>query len=643
MCWCLCAALAAQTPVIDSLEHVLASGELKKREKAELLKNLANAYSSVDTAKCRKYALETIKLSQSIGYKKMEASAYIALATIYYPNGDPEKFIKYNMEALKIAQANEGLELQEGIVQIYLGNHYLAADQYYLSHDHYKKAEKLLTKLNDKKRLTQLYRNLTLVFDQIHDDENIVYYANLLKEAAEGSGNYSETLLAELALATVKYRNNNAEALEPFLDLYQKSIPLNNIHTAMLATHCGELYMLLNRPREALYYLHRVNDKAQDFGNSSLRIQSAKKVFLAEAYAMLHQTDSAKYHLEKVQETPFIDYVDKPTIYRISSMLDADRGDYRSALENYKKFHHLSDSIAKSQKTTEIARMKNWHELEQKDNENYLLQQEQQKQQKLIRTLTGALMLIVILLALSVFLYRKTAEKNRELKQLHTVKDKLFSVVAHDLRSPMGALMSMLNLANENELDSETLTQLLKDISARVDDTYSLLDNLLHWSRSQMQGMTPAPVVFDAQDGSRAVTDSLQSIAAHKNIILNNRIAKQQIYADRDMFAVVVRNLTMNAIKYTPEVGEITLASELKDNMLIISVKDNGTGMTQEVQDKLFKLSETRSKRGTNNESGTGLGLVLCADFVKINGGDIWFTSVQDEGSTFYFSIRINK
>ena len=270
-----------------------------------------------------------------------------------------------------------------------------------------------------------------------------------------------------------------------------------------------------------------------------------------------------------------------------------------------------------------------------------ILQQENQKQHKLILILAGALVMILALLVLLLFLYRKTAEKNSELKKLHTVKDKLFSVIAHDLRSPMGNLMSVLKMAQEGVLDIEMKTQLLKNISSRVDDTYGLLDNLLHWSKSQMQGIVPAPVNFDVQEASRMVTDSLQHIAVNKNIILNNHIGQQQVYADQDMFTVVVRNLTMNAIKYTSAVGEITLASDVKDNMLVISVKDTGTGMTEEVQHKLFKLSEIRSQRGTDNESGTGLGLVLCADFVKINGGSIWFTSTQDEGSTFYFSIPI--
>jgi two-component system sensor histidine kinase/response regulator len=158
-----------------------------------------------------------------------------------------------------------------------------------------------------------------------------------------------------------------------------------------------------------------------------------------------------------------------------------------------------------------------------------------------------------------------------------------------------------------------------------------------------MQGMTPSPVAFDVQEVSRSVTDSLENIAANKNIYLGNHIEAQQVYADRDMFTVVVRNLTTNAIKYTSADGEIILASELNGNMLVISVKDTGTGMPPEVQETLFKLYETRSQQGTGKESGSGLGLVMCADFVRINGGKIWFTSVQGEGSTFYFSVPVMK
>jgi signal transduction histidine kinase len=130
-------------------------------------------------------------------------------------------------------------------------------------------------------------------------------------------------------------------------------------------------------------------------------------------------------------------------------------------------------------------------------------------------------------------------------------------------------------------------------------------------------------------------------MAANKQITLINHIEKQQVYVDRDMLTVLIRNLTTNALKFTHANGSVTLASELKGNMLIISVKDTGTGMPDNVRDQLFKFSQTESRRGTNNENGTGLGLVLCANFAKAIGGEIWFTTELDKGSTFFFSIPL--
>jgi len=254
-----------------------------------------------------------------------------------------------------------------------------------------------------------------------------------------------------------------------------------------------------------------------------------------------------------------------------------------------------------------------------------------------VRITIGVAAIILVLLLLSAYFYFKMIKNYRELQKLHDVKDKLFSVVAHELRSPLASLASLLKLTSADTIE----TDMLNSISKQVDEVFGLLDNLLRWAKSQMHGIVTSPVYFDVQDETRAVTDNLREVAADKMVTLNNHIEKQKIYCDRDMFSIVVRNLTNNAIKYTPAGGKITLNSELSDNMLVISVKDNGIGMPLEIQGNIFKHWETRSRQGTNNETGTGLGLVLSANFVTANGGRIWFDSKQGSGSTFFFTVPV--
>jgi len=568
-------------------------------EKAVLLQELSHEFLIADSAKCRIYALQALELAQNIGSKQMEGAAHKVLGDCYL-NKNP-----------------------------------------YFAHAHYKEAERLFLKLDDREYLFRVYHNFMLLFYMIDDMKNTTFYANkVLEMVAERENGEYEAFAAEFFIGMARFKDNEGqEALDYYLSMYRKAIRLNgSYYTQYIAWYCGKLYILQNRPREALQYLHLIR---KFFESDKANIMPENYASCAEAYAMLNQIDSAEYYIKKTLNAPILTDEARLILQRTHSLLESGKGDYRAALESYKKYHHLSDSIVRAGKTAETGRLKNWYELEQKDAENKHLQEERQMHHKRILNMTIALIMILALLILFVFYYRKTVEHNREMKKLHTIKNKLFSVMAHDLRSPMGALVTMLKLANKKKLDTETQAQLLQDISNRVDNTFDLLDNLLRWVKSQMQGMIPAPVHFDVQEESHTVTDTLQDVAVAKMITLNNRIEKHQVYADKDMFDVVVRNLTSNAIKYTSANGTITLASELVEKMLVVSVKDTGTGMSQSVQDKLFKLSETQSQRGTNNESGTGLGLVLCAEFVKANGGNIWFSSVQNEGSTFFFSVPV--
>jgi len=578
------------------------------------------------------YGIEALNLAKSIGLRKIEAEACIALANSYMIT-DPEIQKEYAMEALKVTQ-NHKLETQEGRAHTALGNYYLHTNQHYLAHSHYKKAEKIYTQLQDLRLQSILYFNMSNLFSIINDKENLKYYASKLLEIAIKRGDHAMEIRARRLLFD---KNEGQQEVDFFLDLYQKASSINSNYLYNIATVIGDIYIQLNLPHKALPFLYKALE-SNETGTATLNL-SQVYISFAEAYALLNRADSADYFFKKTMDYPFAFDDIMMNIFRVRSIIESKKGNDKDALDYFKKFHHLSDSINKNMRTTEIARIKNWHELEQKDLENEILQQEYQKQQRHILILGIFSVLIFMSFTLSIFLYRKINQKNRELSELHATKDKLFSIIAHDLRSPVASLVSVLELTQSNTMETRSQDAVFKDISKRVDETYRLLDNLLRWAKNQMQKMVASPVSFDIQAECTVITDLLKNNASTKKITLINHTDKQNVYADKDMFSVVLRNLTTNAIKFTPEGGEVSINSELSENMVIISVKDTGIRMTQEVQDNLFKLSTTKSQLGTYNEVGTGLGLVLCADFVKANGGEIWFTSKEGEGTTFFFSL----
>ena len=605
LCGIFCITINAQTSKIDSLKQVLASGKMVKAEEALLLLRLSQEYLYLDSAKCRAYAVAAIELAINCGSKITEAKTYSLLGNFYSIFQVPNQALIHHL-----------------------------------------KAEKIYLELDDKELLYNHYYNMMTTFYDFIEQENVTYYAHKAMSMATERQEWNKALTVQYMLGLSRYRNNyGQEALDYFQNLYHQALHLDDsLKTSLsitntLAGRCARTYTRgLKLPDKAMPYLHKVLASYLKNGIKPYYIYIYTE--LAEAHAISHNLDSADYYINRaLNSEKTTNYL--PQMYLTNAMIDSLKGDYLGALNNYQKFRHITDSMNKESTSVEMARLKVWHEFDQKDLEKRLLQQEYQKQQKLTIVLAILLLLILALLILTIYFYRERIVKNRQMKELHLFKDKLFSIVAHDLRSPVSSLVSLLRMVNMNKLDPEKQSKLLQEISSRVDNTYELVDNLLRWSKSQMQGIVPAPVYFDVKEESGAITDSLQTFAANKMVVFENCIEHQQVFADRDMFAVVVRNLTINAIKYTAAEGKITLSSELSDNMLVISVKDTGIGISPKVQASLFKPSETQSQRGTNNESGTGLGLVLCADFVKANGGRIWFHSVQGEGTTFYFSLPV--
>lgn len=242
---------------------------------------------------------------------------------------------------------------------------------------------------------------------------------------------------------------------------------------------------------------------------------------------------------------------------------------------------------------------------------------------------------------------RMILQKTEELQRTIAGRDKLYSVIAHDLRSPMGSIKMVLNmliLSLPAEKIGEDMHELLTMANQTTEDVFALLDNLLKWTKSQIGKLNVVYQDIDLVELVDGVLDIFNMVASLKKITIHEeKPEKMAASADIDMLKTVVRNLVSNAIKFSNDGSEIFVKLEEKDGMAVFSVQDYGCGIDEEGQKKLLHTDTHFSTFGTNNEEGSGLGLLLCQDFVARNGGKLWFTSKKDEGSTFYFSVPLKK
>jgi len=238
--------------------------------------------------------------------------------------------------------------------------------------------------------------------------------------------------------------------------------------------------------------------------------------------------------------------------------------------------------------------------------------------------------------------------QKEELHKTIEARDKLYSIIAHDLRSPIGSIrmiMNALSLNVEKEHLEEDMYELMMMGNRLADETFVLLDNLLKWTKSQTGRLN---TVFqddvDILPLIKGEVELLEVVSELKNITISlegTTAAKARI--DQDMIKTVLRNLVSNAVKFSKQGSNVLVKVEEMGDRVLVSVIDKGEGISEENQKKLFKSDSHFTSFGTENEEGSGLGLLLCKEFITRNGGNIWFNSVQGEGSVFNFDIPIQK
>jgi signal transduction histidine kinase len=235
-------------------------------------------------------------------------------------------------------------------------------------------------------------------------------------------------------------------------------------------------------------------------------------------------------------------------------------------------------------------------------------------------------------------------ESERILLQLNTDKDRFISILGHDLKNPFNNLLGLSEVLIEDirNLDIDEIEDIANNIYKSARTTYNLLEDILMWARTQ-QGKIPfKPQILSFRDICMNILETLNPNANAKNITINYSATDEiNIFADIDMLKTVLRNLVSNAIKFTNKNGAISINAEENSGNVTISISDNGIGIPPDDLTKLFDISQVLTTKGTAKETGTGLGLLLCKEFVEKHGGKIWVESEVGKGSDFKFTLPI--
>ncbi|MCK9210409.1 MAG: tetratricopeptide repeat-containing sensor histidine kinase, partial [Ignavibacteriaceae bacterium] len=401
-------------------------------------------------------------------------------------------------------------------------------------------------------------------------------------------------------------KKNNTKAIEYFTEALKNFRELDYKEEIIIAgQNLGLAYTKINNPTIGYPFIKDALALAQKINSPKLISESLR--FTAEYYELINRFDSALVFL--------------------------------------KQHHALKDSITEAENFSKLTSIEALYQSEKKERENRLLMQEVEGQKRQF-TYILLIALLIFLLAFGVVVKNKTLNKiNKELKELHAMKDTFFRIIAHDLRAPFNAIFGLTDILLEDyqSLSEEEKHQFIEHIATASKQSYQLLENLLLWARTNTGRMEFNPKDYQLKSLVDETITLLEPLANNKNIQLLSDVPETiHVTADAEMLKTVLRNFLSNSIKFTNEKkGIIKLSAAISEDKVEVEISDNGIGMPEKVQQNLFRLDKTITTKGTKGEKGTGLGLLLCKEFIDKHGGNISVESKIDEGTKFIISLPV--
>ena len=662
----------SQTSDIKMLEKQL-NKKLPDTTKLRLLRKMTTAYSSVDPEKMYAYAIKYKTLAEKLKNDTMSVQATLDIgnsfgirskldsALYYFSNGlnrakalkydvgiarslanigfvysrldDPEKSLKYYLQALPIYKK---VGKQRGIGQCYIniGALYYDLAEYKLAENYFDQTLKAQTLAKNEKGIAAAYFALGGCSKEIGAYQKSDYYFKKSLVIREKIGDINGIALSQMGLGKLENKIGN----------YDKA--LKHLEIAL------KLMRQVKDPYQECVVLMAITDS-----------YIGKNDFVKAKNIVLGAMDIAKSVDSQTGVSSCLELLTKISVSQ-NNIPEAFR---------YQTEQVAIDDTIQSQKLAKNVVLMDFNRIQLENSglvkDNHLIAE---KNTDYLKTIVGILVLLFLVVVFLIMAYRANREKqatnkilieqkeeiafinkeletlnievldqNKELAKLNRVKNKFFSIVSHDLRSPLATLKMLFSLYREGNLNEQELKEVMERLEDATYSTSSFLDNLLEWSRSQLDGIEVKPSHFDLSD---LIAENIQLIDPSvkiKGLIVKNEMnSPVEVFADTNMISVVVRNLLSNSVKFCNPGDSIAIDSQKSDSQIVLSIKDTGPGISEKDREKLFLLEHTNSF-GTSGEKGYHIGLILCKDMVEQNNGKIWVESELGKGTTFYVSLPI--
>lgn len=622
----------------------------------DLLISLGNEQRFYNADSLHLLAGQALEFSSKSGYRKGESKALICLGDFFSDKGDYQKAVDYYSRGLHIARELNNMELTLRILNNLAGEYNYMGD-YAKALSGYLEGLELAEQADNKEMLSIMNENIaTLYASQKDYEHSLAFFKKVIRINGEiGNEVYIAETLSNLASVYADMGNMDYAMfnINKSIAIFEK----RNIPDWLAFAYeiKGKVYLRQENYKWALYWYTQsemLHEKLQD-DRGKIDLFNG----MAEAYlGMGDDSLSKEYALQAYEISTRIQFIEgiqkcAKTLYKISK----NSNDYARALEYHEVFQRLSDSLSRNENQKSLTMLKTKMEYDKQkqalieENEKALAQQQ--------RYVNVALVVLLVFIVVTLLVHRaqkiqkrlngelkvkkETLEvREKELQENISTKNKLFSIIGHDLRGPIGALHGILKLFKDKEIDTEEFLEFVPKLTDDVDHISFTLNNLLSWGQTQMNGAVTKPAVVSIENLVIENMNLLQEVADKKGIKIKNEIGENvQVWSDSNQIDIVIRNLISNALKFTPENGVITLRAEEQKEHWEIAVRDTGVGIDKITLEQLFSKSSNITTYGTHNEKGTGLGLSLCKEMVEKNNGTIWVESKLRIGSCFYFTL----